>query len=385
MKKDNTMKYIILQNTVSPYRISLFNKLKENNLDIELLYMTEMEYGRSWQIDYSTMRYPYTIDHGVRKIIRSYEFLWNPKILKRFCNERNCKIILGGSWNMPDVIVTCILKRLGLIKPEIIFWSEANYQTIGSRKRNWLRDALRSFVFCTGEGRIIVPGQMAVKSFEKWGINDKHFIYLPNVIEEEQFLPHIGHQRNCTPIDKQPVFVLPVRLVERIKGIMNFFKAIGSDNINKCQFHVLGNGPDEDKIRRFIEDNNYSGHIHLGGFCNMNQMVDYYLSSDCLILPSFSDPSPLSLVEGCCCSMPILASERCGNHFETIKNGVNGYTFNPDNHNEIKEAFEKLLIRRRDWLKMGIESHKLFEKNFRQDTVLNRFIAELNHKNATDK
>ena len=109
----------------------------------------------------------------------------------------------------------------------------------------------------------------------------------------------------------------------------------------------------------------------------MDQMAEYYMKSDCLILPSFSDPSPLSLVEACCCSMPLLVSTRCGNHYETVENGRNGYTFDPDNHSEIKQAFESLMDKRGEWAEMGKVSYNLYEKNFEQNSVLHRFINTL--------
>ena len=165
------MKYIILQNTLAPYRISLFNKLKELGLDIELLYMAEMERCRSWKIDYNTIHYPYEIDNkGFKGSIKGVDLYWNWKFLKRFCHEKDAKIILGGSWNCPDIIAACILKRLGFIKSEILFWSEANYLTIGSRKKNILRDLLRSFVYNTGNARVIVPGQRAIESLKNGGL-----------------------------------------------------------------------------------------------------------------------------------------------------------------------------------------------------------------------
>lgn len=109
----------------------------------------------------------------------------------------------------------------------------------------------------------------------------------------------------------------------------------------------------------------------------MTIVADYYQKSDVLVLPSFSDPSPLSLVEGCCCKLPLLVSLRCGNHYETVIDGVNGYTFDPDDHRSIKSAFDKLLADRFKWKQMGMESRQLFEENFLQEKVLKRFINSL--------
>lgn len=373
------MKYLILQNTLSPYRISLFNKLYENGLDFEVLYMCELETGRSWKINKDIIKYPYIITDGYKGKIKGFPLYWCPNFIKRFVNEKNDKIILGGSWNFPDVIVTCILKRLGIINTEILFWSEANYMTTGARKKNKLRDILRHFVLNTGEGRAILPGKMAIDTFKKWGIDNKEFILLPNVIDEDIFLPLTAGAKYFSPMNDFPVFLLPVRLIERIKGVLNFFKAIGNDNIKKAKFYVLGDGPDEEMIKLYIKNNKLQDNIVLTGFCQMDDVAQYYLKSEVLVLPSFTDQSPLALVEGCCCRMPILASNRCGNHFETIEEGQNGYTFNPDNHDEVRDAFEKMLERRKEWSAMGEHSRELFNRNFKQDVVLPRFITAIEH------
>lgn len=378
------MKYLILQNTIAPYRNSLFNKLVKMGLDIELLYMCELEKERSWKIDYSAMEFPYVVDDRPYKTFHGVPLHWNPKLIKLMRKAKNTRIIMGSPWNTPDVIAACILKRIGLLKSEIIFWSEANYLTIGSRKKNWFRDLLRRFVYNTGEGRVIVPGQMAIETFNRWGFKNKQFIILPNVIEENKILSLIKPEHRFSSNAELPRFVMPVRLEEKIKGIMNFFKAIGRENVLSAHFDILGDGIDEALIQRFINDNHYEEHIHLRGFCSMETVTEYYINSDCFLLPSFSDPSPLSIVEACCCSLPILISNRCGNHFETLTEGKNGFSFDPDNAAEIKLAFESLIACRNEWPEMGRKSRQAFDMNFKQDVVIKRFVDELKLGEKTD-
>ena len=376
-RTSSIMKYLILQNTIAPYRNSLFNKLVENGMKIELLYMCEREKERSWKIDYSTMKFPYVVDDKPYKTLFGVPLHWNPKLIGIMMRARNARIIMGSPWNSPDVIAACWLKRMGLLKAEIIFWSEANYLTNGARKKNWLRDWIRQYVYNTGEGRVVVPGQMAIKTFEQWGILGKQFVLLPNVIEEDKILPLLNEEHKFTSVEKQPRFVMPVRLDEKIKGIINFFKAIGKENVLSAQFEILGDGKDEAIIRQFIVDNSYENHIHLRGFCNMKEVVDYYLHSDCFILPSFSDPSPLSIVEACCCGLPLLISCRCGNHYEALADGKNGFIFDPDNAGQIKTAFESLMKCRGKWTEMGDRSRQLYETNFKQDVVIKQFVDKL--------
>lgn len=227
------MKYIFLQNTVTPYRISLFNKLHDLNLNFEVLYMCEQEKDRSWKIDYTKMHFPYVVDKGYYTMFKGVHVHWNPSLIKHIV-ESDSKVILGGSWNDFNVLVICLLKRLGIIKSELIFWSEANYLTIGARNDNRLKSIIRKFVYKSGEGRIIVPGKIAIDTFDRWHIKVQNFLILPNVIEEDRFKSFLFRKDDLK--DRKPIFVLPARINEKYKGILNFFKAIGLDNIRKSFF-----------------------------------------------------------------------------------------------------------------------------------------------------
>ena len=44
--------------------------------------------------------------------------------------------------------------------------------------------------------------------------------------------------------------------------------------------------------------------------------------------------------------MPLFISTYCGNHYEALKDGINGYSFDPYNPDEIKENM-KTTIRKK--------------------------------------
>lgn len=371
------MKYIFIQNMIAPYRTSLFNKLETLGLGFEVLYMCELENDRlSWKIDHSQMHYRYQVLKGFYKTIHGFQFHWDPKIIRFIRKNPDSKVILGGSWNCPDIIAICLLKRTRLIKNELIFWAEANYLTLGARKKNRFRDSLRSFVYHSGDGRFIVPGRMSVETYKRWGIGVKEFIFLPNVIEEEKFRDFV-HLPNKSIL---PVFIIPARLEEHIKGQLNFFKSIGVKNLKRARFYLLGDGRSEGAIKEFIRDNQLENNIILMGNQTMEGMVSHYRIADVCVLPSFTDASPLALVESICCGLPLLISNYCGNHFETLVEGENGFSFSPYIPNEVKECFEKMMELRPLWPTMGRRSEELFKQNFKQEIVLKRFINQLQNK-----
>ncbi|RXF69121.1 glycosyltransferase [Arcticibacter tournemirensis] len=369
-------KYIFLQNILTPYRISLFDELYKCGFNFEVYYMRETEADRSWIIDKGAIMHPFYLDKGLYKMYGRFHLHFNIRIIAKILNDRDSEFILGGSWNDLNVLLLVFLKRIGILRSQLHFWSEANYLTIGALNDNWFKRALRKFVFDSSKGALIVPGKMSEMTFSKWKIKNKNFIRLPNTIEEELF--KISNEEvNARFNNEIPIFFLPVRLIEHIKGIINFFMAIGYENIRKGIFWIAGEGPDHENIKSFVEKNDLNEHIKLLGHCDGPELVSLYKKANVFILPSFSDSSPLTLVEALIMKLPVLVSERCGNHYEAVVDNRNGFLFNPIDKNTIKNAFEALLDRIDDWEDMGNVSGDLYYRIFSRRLVINSFIKDL--------
>jgi len=341
--------------------------------------MRESEIGRSWKIDLKKLNYPYFIDTKgfyffLKKI--GFHFHFNPFLIYRLLKEKESELILGGSWNDINVITLCVLKRLGITKKRFHIWSEANMNTLGARKDSLTKRTIRNFVFNTIDGNFIVPGKMAELTFEKWNIMPKKFVYLPNLIDENVF----QLENNYLEKRKQnalPVFFIPIRLIESIKGALNFFNAIGIENVKRSIFLIAGDGDDENLYKEYIENNELQENIFLLGFQNYHQINNLYNKANIFLLPSFSDPSPLSIVEALKMKLPLLVSTYCGNHYEALKEGINGYGFDPYNPDEIKEKYEKLLSERNLFDEYSQNSFQLYLDNFDKNTKIENFIHQM--------
>lgn len=371
------MKFFFIQNTLAPYRADLFNKLIAYGLDVTVLYECRQESDRLWEINLNELKYPYTIYKGFYKMIKGYHFHFNPNLIKKLMSVKG-NIVLGSSWNDLNIILICLLKRIGLIKSDIIFWSEANYLTIGAVKKNFFRDKLRKYILNSGNGTFILPGKMAEKTLTLWHINLTNIYFLPNVIKEDTINQDIN--RPVLTENDMPIFILPARLEEKIKGILNFFQSIGIENIKKAIFYICGDGNDKDKINSFIQNFNLQKNIILKGFCSQKTMSEMYETANAFVLPSFSDPSPLSIVEAIANKLPLLISNRCGNHFETLIEGVNGYSFDPTNKNDIKNSYENLIKQKSKWKEMGERGRELYNQNFKQSVVIPKFCSALQQR-----
>lgn len=367
---------IFLTNIPTPYRNSFYNELHNRGLRFEVFYMRTTEADRNWEINQAEIQHPFYIDKGFYRMIGRFHVHFNPKLISKLLKAAPSDIIIGGGWNDPDVLILVTLKRLGILKSRLHFWSEANYLTIGAMKDNIFKQVVRRFVFNAADGTQIRSGRMTEITFERWKIPVRQYIDLPNTIQEDEFEisePEIEQRYE----NETPVFVIPVRLDERIKGVLNFFRSIGDENVRRGLFLVAGDGPDKGAIREFIDTHRLESNIKLLGFCRTDKMVEFYKQANVFVLPSFSDPSPLSVNEALKMKLPLLVSERCGNHFEAVVPGSNGYVFDPAKAASVRTAFESLMSRAGEWRSMGELSGERYQRMFAKSLVIERFITDL--------
>jgi glycosyltransferase involved in cell wall biosynthesis len=374
-------KYIFLQNILTPYRISLFDELHRSGFNFEVYYMRDTEADRHWTIDQRTIRHPFYMDRGFYRMVGRFHLHVNPRLILKLIRARDAEFILGASWNDLNVLFLVLLKRLGLLRQQIHFWSEANYLTIGARNDNWFKRALRKFVFHASDGAVIIPGRMSEITFARWEIRDKTFVRLPNTIEEEKFQLSDADiaTRKANP---QATFLISARLVEKLKGLLNFFSLIGDDGVRRAHFLIAGDGPDKDAIQEYIVTRGLEDHITLLGHCSTEQVVALYRRANAFVLPSLSDQSPLTLVEALIMKLPVLVSDRCGNHFEAVTNGRNGYLFDPLDRSSVRQAYAEFMRRRHEWSEMGEVSGELYSRTFNRKAAIAHFTRALTEFSA---
>lgn len=287
---------IFIQNIISPYRNSFFNVLKGYMEDFAVYYMGETEFDRNWDVSKLERKYPNWIDtKGMQFNFRGYRGHINPLLIWKLLRNKEAKnIIMAVSWQDPNIMALSFAKKLHLTSKKLFFWAEANYTAAWSKQYdNRFKWWLKRLVFGAVDGAFIIPGKMSEITFEKWKIRPPRLIYMPNTIDSEN-LQYLPDKRSTQGL---PVLIMPIRIVERIKGGLNFFKAIGEENIRKAIFYIAGDGEDKEYYAQFINEGHYEENIILCGFCDGAKMVELYNYANGFILPSFSDSSPLTMVE----------------------------------------------------------------------------------------
>jgi glycosyltransferase involved in cell wall biosynthesis len=92
---------------------------------------------------------------------------------------------------------------------------------------------------------------------------------------------------------------------------------------------VLGDGPLRDSLNSQLSILNLHGHVQMPGFKQYPDLPVYYELAEALILPSVSETWGLVVNEAMASGLPVLVSNRCGCAPDLVQEGVNGFTFDP--------------------------------------------------------
>jgi glycosyltransferase involved in cell wall biosynthesis len=142
------------------------------------------------------------------------------------------------------------------------------------------------------------------------------------------------------PTDTMPLKLLFVGRLSPEKGcsvLIDAMKLVQKDDF--C-LTILGDGLEREMLQKKVKDLELSGAITFAGF---KQNVNDYLSiCDAIVMPSFREGQPLSLIEACCMGVPVIASN-VGGIPELVMENQNGHLCAPGNPQDLSQALIKLL------------------------------------------
>ena len=123
------------------------------------------------------------------------------------------------------------------------------------------------------------------------------------------------------------------------KGIFDLLKAITnqkSDFRNKLKLIVGGDG-DIKLLEETIEQNQIGDMVNFVGWVRGDKKEELLNNSDILILPSYNEGLPISILEGMSFSMPIISTD-VGGIPQVVVNNENGKVVKPGDIKGIEEA-----------------------------------------------
>ncbi len=201
-------------------------------------------------------------------------------------------------------------------------------------------------------------------------------------IDTEKFKPEAV--KNNT--NSRFTFLLIARLLYD-KGILEYIEAIKivkKENIN-ADFQLLGKietdkglGVTKEILQTWIDKNLVT---YLG---TTNDVRPFIQAADCVVLPSYREGTPRTLLEAASMGKPLIATNVAGCK-ETIIDGKNGFLCEVRNAEDLAKKMLKMIqLPENEYREMGKQSRLLAVMKFDQKIVVQKYLAAISLYSSED-
>lgn len=140
---------------------------------------------------------------------------------------------------------------------------------------------------------------------------------------------------------------------------------------------MAGDGELRNDIEKISKNSNID--VSILNYLSQEEVAQLYCVVDFFLMPSLSDPNPLTCIEALWSGLPLLVSNHVGNYPEVVKEDKNGFVFNYDKRDELYNILDSILLKNEEWYKEAKEySYNLACHNYNASDVALEIINKPN-------
>lgn len=160
------------------------------------------------------------------------------------------------------------------------------------------------------------------------------------------------------------------------KGVTNLVKAM--KDIKNGRLLIAGDGPQREEIEQYIKDNSLENRIILLGYLNQDSIKKYLNECRFVVIPSICNENcPYSILEAMERSKCVIGSA-VGGIPELIKDNENGFLFNFDDIDELKNKMQLLFDNKELSQQLGNKARDIFENEYTPQAYYQKLIKYYN-------
>ena len=188
---------------------------------------------------------------------------------------------------------------------------------------------------------------------------------------------------NPSPLDKKKGDPITFLLIARLlwdKGVGEFVEAarLLRGAYPDTQFHLLGflNVENPSAISKDQVDAwEQQGYIKYLGVCD--DVRNEITRSDCVVLPSYREGLPRTLLEAAAMGRPVIATDVAGCR-DVVDDGWNGYLCNPKDAHDLARKMEQMIrLSQNQRDEMGVRGRRKVALEFDENIVIERYIGAI--------
>jgi glycosyltransferase involved in cell wall biosynthesis len=210
-------------------------------------------------------------------------------------------------------------------------------------KRNFWKELLKKKIVAQFSSAL-VGGKRHADYLVQLGMKSDRIFLGYDVVDNDYFLAGVTEVKKQKDFWRKKknlpenYFLVVSRFIEKknlpfiIKAFNQYQKKAGSKT---WHLYILGNGILEKELLQLTNDLGLNHIIHFEGFKQYNELPIYFGLAKALLHGSTTEQWGLVVNEAMASGLPVIISERCGCVPELVHNGINGFSFNPYNQEQL--------------------------------------------------
>lgn len=284
--------------------------------------------------------------------------------IRCICERIRPDVLVVNGWGSTLALSALFCGRL--LSLPIVLMSES---TAFDFPRSWYKETIKSRLVKLADSAL-VGGHFHTEYLKRLGFPCEKIYRGYDVVDNEYFsraAPSLSHSANFCNIPKlsSPYLFSCCRFVQKknlefiIKGFA-YYKRKAPET--RTKLILAGDGPLRETLKQSVHHLGLEDDVVFPGFLQYHELPEYYRNAQIFILASTSEQWGLVVNEAMASSLPVLVSNQCGCVAELVKDGVNGYSFDPLDIHEFGSLLLQMALDKEKLEKMGQESKKIIDK-----------------------
>jgi glycosyltransferase involved in cell wall biosynthesis len=239
------------------------------------------------------------------------------------------------------------------LKIPVIMFSES---TAGDFQRVWWKEWIKSRILSTCSSAL-VGGSPHIEYLNSLRMNSSLIYTGYDTVDNGHFADSAKTVRNQAERDRSLIniqgkfFLCSARFIEKknLSRVIEAFSrykmlSIGRADIDATPWKlvVLGDGELRGQLEQLVSRLELEGSVILPGFKKYDELPLYYGLASVFVLASTTEQWGLVVNEAMASGLPVLVSARCGCSADLVRNGQNGFCFDPYDTEQLANLMFKM-------------------------------------------
>lgn len=275
-------------------------------------------------------------------------------------------VVAAPGWSSADAI-SSLLWCVKTGTPAVVMSESTAWDERRSAWKEWIKHRLVSL--CAAG---LAGGTPHADYLVQLGLPRENIFLGYDIVDNSYFASHAEIARSQPAIARElhklpeKYFLASARFIEK-KNLFRLIQAYSQYHAAAQRAHapkiwdlvLLGDGALKPELTALIAKLGLEARVHLPGFKQYQELPAYFGLAQVFIHASTTEQWGLVVNEAMAAGLPVLVSNRCGCARDLVRENENGFTFEPENENELARLMQKVAAQDFPLAQFGATSRRI--------------------------